>query len=165
LGLEDTYTATDEKYPEDRLARGYAHDTGAPQDVTHLYPISLAGPAGDMVSTASDLLHWLQAVFGGKVIDEPYLSQFAAAQVAGAFEATSISGHGLGTLIYTFHDLEVVGYSGGIQGYISLMCRHLESGIDVVILTNSYHSALYVHQVAGLERPFESVFRTALAAL
>ena len=165
LGLKDTFTASNEGYPEERLARGYAHDSGQPVDVSHLYPISLAGPAGDMISTASDCLNWLKAVFGGQVVQEPYLSLFASKQVEGGLETLAFTGSGLGTLIYTFRDLETVGYAGGIQGYISLMGRHLESGIDIVILTNSYHSDFNSFHMVGIERSFESVLRTALAAV
>jgi D-alanyl-D-alanine carboxypeptidase len=163
--LEDTYTATDEEYPQERLAHGYAHGTAELEDVTHRYPVSLSGPAGDMISTVRDLLSWLRAVFSGKVIKEPYLRLFSTRQVAGTYPGTSMSGHGLGSMIHTYNDLEVVGYRGAIQGYISIMARELERGISAVILTNSYHENRNSYYVAGIDRPFESVFRTALAAL
>ena len=165
LGLKDTFTASSEEFPEERLARGYAHDSGHPADVTHLYPIALAGAAGDMVSSASDCLQWLKAIFGGRVIQEPCLSLFTSRQVEGGMENLAVTGNGIGSMIYSFRDLETVGYAGGIQGYISLMGRHLDSGIDAVILTNSYHSDFTSHHLVGIERPFESAIRTSLAAL
>ena len=165
LGLRDTYTATDEAYPEGRLARGYTHDAGEPEDVTHQYPISLAGPSGDMISTASDLLKWLNALFSGQVFQDPYFTPFASAQAKGIYPGTAMSGHGLGAMIFSYHDLEVVGYRGALKGYISIMCHEREQGISAVILTNSYHSARTSYHVAGLDRPLESVLRTVLAAL
>lgn len=165
LGLKDTYTGSDKGYPQDRLSRGYAHDNGAPEDVTHRYPISLSGPAGDMISTAGDLLNWVKAAFGGQVIEEPYNNLFCTSQVSGTYPGTAMSGHSLGAMIHTYNDLEVVGYRGAIPGYISIMGYKSEPGIAVVILTNSFQMDRASYHVAGIDRPFESVFRTALAAL
>jgi D-alanyl-D-alanine carboxypeptidase len=165
LGLDSTYTASDEEYPKQKLARGYAHDTGFPVDATHSYPISLAGPAGDMVSTADDLLNWLNAIFSGKIIEEPCLSYISKVQVKGTYPGTAMSGAGFGSLIFTYNDLEVIGYRGGIHGYISIMGHELKHGVSAVILTNSYHPDRDSYFVAGLDRPFEAIFRTALAAL
>jgi hypothetical protein len=118
-----------------------------------------------MISTASDLLSWLKAVFSGHVINEPYLTQFITTQVEGIYPGTAMSGHALGTMIFSYNDLEVVGYRGAIQGYISIMSHEREHSISAVILTNSYHSVRASYHVAGLDRPHESVFRTVLAAL
>jgi D-alanyl-D-alanine carboxypeptidase len=165
LGLKDTYTATEEDYPQSRLARGYSHDKGEPVDVTHLYPMSFAGPSGDMISTAGDLVKWLEAIFNGDVVEEPYLKEFVTAQVEGTYPGTAMSAHALGTMIFSYNDLEVVGYRGALQGYISIMAHEREHSISAVILTNSYQSNRLSYHVAGLDRPLESVFRTILAVV
>jgi D-alanyl-D-alanine carboxypeptidase len=90
LGLRDSFAAAGEAFPEERLARGYYYrlrpeDANLPfekdgemwqtggalgyseelQDSTHIFPLSGAYAAGDMVATAGDLAHCVDRP-GGK---------------------------------------------------------------------------------------------------
>ena len=121
LALLDTCSSSEEGYSKERLARGYVHDSGRPEDVTELFPMTFAGPSGDMISTADDVLRWWEAIFEGKAVGKQHFDEFVTAQNHGTYPGTAMSGHGLGTMIFSYNDLEVIGYRGSLPGYVAIV--------------------------------------------
>lgn len=81
LGLRDTSVPGAAPGIPGRHARGYATLSGTrprpPQDVTALNP-SLAGASGEMISSARDLVVFLRALLGGRLLPDRQLREMTA---------------------------------------------------------------------------------------
>jgi CubicO group peptidase (beta-lactamase class C family) len=67
LGMARTYIADGGDWPQEQMARGYyrpcqGYDGGEPVDVSRLPDYSIAGAAGNMVSTLPDMLAWARGL-------------------------------------------------------------------------------------------------------
>ncbi|HEY3418779.1 MAG TPA: serine hydrolase domain-containing protein [Armatimonadota bacterium] len=130
LRMRDTVFAVD-----GNITGAYAHGylqlpAGvAPVDVSTWNP-SYAWTAGSIISTAHDLLIWIDALFGGRVLSSSSLTAMLT-PIAPATEY----GFGLG-FKQAVDGRNFVAHSGQIPGYFSLMAHHRESGLTIVVLTN-----------------------------
>ena len=136
LGLNDTYCDTDEIFPQDQLARAYMHveensgqwdvgDAGEPidgvWDATDWFPLSGAGAAGDMVSTARDLTHWIDCLFSGKVLGQKAFDEMANNLQPASFPGSYLIQNGHGILVSDTDGLIVKGHLGQIPGHATAM--------------------------------------------
>lgn len=176
LGLNDTWAGTDEIYPKERVARGYMHveeeqgqwdvgGAGEPVDgawdATDWFPLSGAGAAGDMVSTARDLAHWMDSLFGGKVLDEARLREMAGNLNPASFPGSPVTHNGHGILVSTFGDLAIKGHLGQIPGHATMMGHHEKSGISAALIQNSAAGDFLSFYLTGIHGVTEAVFRAA----
>jgi len=128
LGL----TAT--SYPEGPeipppAARGYlSAQTGQPRrDVTNINP-AVAGTAGAIISTISDLRRWSNALVTGTLLSE----------VSHAEQLTFVTSHpgtGYGAGLVNVNGY--LGHDGGIYGYGAAMFQHPGTDTTIVVATNT----------------------------
>ncbi len=141
LGMHKTYFATS-TYTSDDLVRGYMDlqtsdyaGSGIPgdgqpyYDITELHPL-YAGAAGAMISSATDLVNYAEALIKGSFYRAPLLEErdnFVTSQFASA-----VGNYGLG--IAMVGD-KWVGHKGGLSGYELSMYRK-EGAATVIVLSN-----------------------------
>lgn len=173
LGLNDTWVGTDEPYSTERLARGYMHaetdngqwsidGAGEPidgvWDATEWFPLSGAGAAGDMISTASDLARWMDHLFSGRVLGSKSFHEMASSLMPASFPGSPITKNGHGILVSTIGDLELKGHIGQIPGHATAMAYHEGSGASVSLIQNSTAGDFESFFLAGIHEPFAAVF-------
>ena len=179
LGLESTWCGTDETCPQHRVARGYMHaeaesgqwsidGAGEPVDgvwdATDWFPLSGAGAAGDMLSTASDLARWMECLFDGAVVSAESLTAMTGKHNQASFPGSPITHCGHGILVSTIDGLELKGHIGQIPGHATAMAHHVDSGLSAALIQNSTAGDFESFFLAGIHAPFASVFRAAGAA-
>lgn len=87
-----------------------------------------------VISTATDLANWAEALHGGKVLN--------AASLAELREVTPVSyyplwtGYGLGTMRFNFEGEELWGHTGSLPGLRSIIAYSPATGISVSVLVN-----------------------------
>jgi D-alanyl-D-alanine carboxypeptidase len=131
LGMSHSLVPVDNGFP-DEFAHGYYEKEG--DGVLYDYSIqdpSAVWSAGNMISTPSDLLVWVQALANGTLLNEDAFEQ--------QFQLVNIGGepggamYGLGVLVAD----GAVGHNGSVLGYqIQMFARN---GSFIVIYTNCYY--------------------------
>ena len=180
LGLNDTWVGTDEPYPGDRLARGYFHKedqdgqwdiagAGEPVDgcwdSTDWFPLSGANAAGDIIATPRDLMHWIDSLFAGKVLDDARLHEMASNLKEASFPGAPITANGHGILVSTIDGLEIKGHIGQLPGHTTCTGHHEASGASATLCQNSGAGDFESFYLTGIHAPFAACFRAAGAAL
>jgi CubicO group peptidase (beta-lactamase class C family) len=91
--------------------------------------------AGAICSTAGDMITWLQALHGGKVLSpKSYAELIAPAKLADG----TVVRYGLGTTVAEdSHGLRYIGHNGGGFGFSSEARWYPDAQLAVVVLTNS----------------------------
>ncbi|RKT57354.1 serine hydrolase domain-containing protein [Saccharothrix australiensis] len=148
LGLRSTVVPGDRVDIPGPHAHGYYSVDGRTVDVTRLNP-SVAGAAGEMISTTADLDRFVDALLDGRLL--------APAQQAELTKTLPFTGgYGLG-----FEALElpcgvtVHGHGGGIPGYSSIMLSTKDTGVR---LEGSFTSAPTPGGGPGPEQLLTEVF-------
>lgn len=128
LGLAHTFVPASANIPAN-AARGYVPTDKGYLDVSEAVHPSWAGAAGDMVSTAGDMVLWLKALSEGTLLSEERHDEMYA--MRGAFIHGGFSGYGLGIL----NLFGAVGHGGDYSGiYTAAMFEY--QGHYVVSLVN-----------------------------
>lgn len=143
LGLTSTYCGWEEEL-EGELAHGWstgfdASDTMKQTDISSIStnaPLSIAGAAGGIVSTASDLSRWSEALYGGKVLS----AEMTKAMLT--FKNTTEGELGLGIFRYRYYNKLLYGHTGGIFGYSSWTFSIPRDSVSMTVLINSFHTHL-----------------------
>ena len=144
LGMDDTVIQLSEEQ-KDRLATGYLY-TGKKAD-----PISIPAieSAGNLYSTVSDILKFLNANLGLTDSDlssaleycqqntriKPKLSPLVRILPKGKYHPKSFD-VGLGWVMLSYDDMQLMGHNGGTEGFSTLMNMNLDKKTGVVVLTN-----------------------------
>ncbi|WP_018680622.1 serine hydrolase domain-containing protein [Actinokineospora enzanensis] len=120
LGLRDTTLPGTDPDIRGPHAHGYYNylrdDKPVTVDVTRLNP-SAAGSAGELVTTTRDLDTFLSALLGGKILPPALVAEMRTALPTGP-----VSAYGLGLEADRLAPgCDVVGHTGSIQGYTSVM--------------------------------------------
>jgi CubicO group peptidase (beta-lactamase class C family) len=120
--------------PVARRAAGHGMRNGQPRrapDVVHTATFS----AGALCSTAPDLLAWLQALHGGKVLSaRSYADMIRPATLADG----TVLRYGMGVSVAEdSHGLRYVGHNGGGFGYSAEARWYPDAKLAIVMLTNS----------------------------
>jgi len=122
-------------YPDEPLAGELAHRWMGGRDAFAV-PMdaewSGAWAAGAVVSTASEMAQFYSALFSGLILSEQSMAQLTA--FIGANE------YGLGISRKMIGGSAVIGHTGEIRGYSSVMFRVPSIQANVVVLTNSIPS-------------------------
>jgi D-alanyl-D-alanine carboxypeptidase len=99
--------------------------------------LSAAWTAGGMVSTASDLARWADALYSGRVISSSSLEDMFT------FRTGSDGGvYGLGAFRYPYGSQRLYGHTGGLLGYSSWIFSAPDDSLSVSVLVNSFHSTI-----------------------
>ena len=148
LGLEDTILY-DGTLPEVEVVNAYTDlDLDGDPDPMGTSPlpglVTPAWTAGAIISTPTDLVTFLDALFTGKLLDEETLE-----------EMLDVSSGGSGYALGIYQSGGRWGHDGGIPGYLSALFRSPGSGITVAVLTNRFgpdapQADAFLGRVAGL---------------
>jgi CubicO group peptidase (beta-lactamase class C family) len=108
-----------------------------------------AGPAGGIVSTASDMARWLLARLGQQpeVLSDEALAQLHGPAMIGGVGAASFDerqpmGYALGCQVESYRGRRIVRHGGNLIGYSSDVSVVPGAGIGIVILTNLHGTSL-----------------------
>ena len=137
FGLTESWCGTDETPPEERRARANFHTGIGILDSTNWFDPSGMGAAGDIVSTPGDLVLWLEALFGGKVLDDARFEEMAANLCPAALAGTPLIEAGHGLLVFKYDEIVVKGHLGQIRGFVTMAAHDESNGINVSLATNS----------------------------
>jgi D-alanyl-D-alanine carboxypeptidase len=96
--------------------------------------ISAPGAAGGLVSTADDLRHWMRSLIGGQVISLADLEQMTTpAQISGLAPAEP---YGMGVYVWQVRGETMIGHTGQINGFASVLAYLPSRDISIVALGN-----------------------------
>jgi len=123
------------------------------------------GPAGGIVSTASDIALWLQARLGGRphVLSEAALAQLHTPAMVGgvgmaAFDERQPMGYALGCQVESYRGTRIVRHGGNLVGFSSDVTVVPGRNIGVAVFANQHGTALrdalplmVIDQLLGLE--------------
>jgi CubicO group peptidase (beta-lactamase class C family) len=133
LGMtRSMYCHSGESVP--RRAHGYGFQNGVVRRAgmnVHTWPFA----AGSVCSTAGDLVTWLTALHGGKVLSPAsYAEMTTPAKLS---DGTPVR-YGMGLEVgRNYGDQMVIGHGGTIEGFRSQASWYSEAKMAVVVLTNS----------------------------
>ena len=134
LGLTDTFFQGQERIGK-WAAKGYWLVTGGYKGWsdgtafrTNTSVATVANAAGAMVSSVRDVSTWQAALLRGDVLSPESLAEMLRFHPR--------SGYGLGMRVAWLDGQRGVGHGGSLRGYVSIMYRLPDPGIDVVVLTN-----------------------------
>jgi len=118
------------------LAKGYriARWGGEPEEADPINP-SFAYGAGDLCSTAGDLLQWQEALATGMIVsEESYKLMTAPVELPDG----TMTGYGFGLEIADKNSLPTIFHAGGIPtGFITLSVYYPSEHYGIVLLTNT----------------------------
>ena len=118
----------------ERRAHGHGYERNearrAPTNV-HIWPFS----AGSLCSTAGDLIAWLQALHGGKVLTpSSYVEMVTGSKLKDGTPLRYGMGIGVGA---DGRGLREIGHGGGITGFVSQASWYPDAELAIVVLMNS----------------------------
>ena len=134
LGLEHTTSCV---IPPENLAQGYQLKAlGEELELAADVNASVAYGAGDLCSTAGDLLEWQRALGGGRVVsEESYQMMITPVVLPGNIP----TGYGFGLEIEESNGRLVIFHAGGIpSGFITLLAYYPAEDYGIVLLTNTF---------------------------
>ena len=126
IGLKDTYTATGSIDVNKNESLTYIHFGGDWKQVRETHPSILFG-GGSIVSTASDLAKFIQALFDLKLISQESLDLMK----------TIRDGDGSGMEPFTFAGKTFYGHAGGGDNYGAWLAYEPEEKLAVAYTTNA----------------------------
>jgi D-alanyl-D-alanine carboxypeptidase len=88
--------------------------------------MSIPHGAGSVISTPSDLVKFIEALFAGRLISQASLDKMK----------TITDGYGMGIFQFPFEDKKVYGHSGGIDGFSALLCYLPDENLSVAYCSN-----------------------------
>lgn len=138
LGMSRSMYCDNSKQVANR-ANGYAIRNGVSSRVPDIVHTGTYA-AGAICSTAGDMIAWLQALHGGKVLSpKSYAELIAPAKLD---DGTSLR-YGMGTTVAEdSHGLRYLGHGGGGFGFSSETRWYPDAQLAVVVLTNSEPDAI-----------------------
>jgi D-alanyl-D-alanine carboxypeptidase len=131
-GLKDTYCDERGRIIPNRAA-GYSRWSGKLRNAPHVSLRQSVG-AGNMASTARDLLLWQQAIVAGRVLNE---NSLALMHAKGRLNSGKEFNYGMGVFIRELANRKVIRHGGGISGFRSDLAWYPESGYIIAVVTNS----------------------------
>ncbi|MBT2117329.1 beta-lactamase family protein [Dyella sp. LX-66] len=94
---------------------------------------SIPAAAGGLVATADDLMRWIRALAGGRVVSE---TSFRAMTTPAQPVESPAHRYGLGMYLWRVRDSEMVGHTGQINGFASALAYLPKQDVTVVVLAN-----------------------------
>lgn len=164
MGMEDTGIGRDFYLSAADRARGHRTPTSAASDTDSLpAPIrqdfvrnDAIGPAGSLMSTASDMARWVETVANGGALDGERIVPTTAVQETTApripvgglseslFDQPEMShvSYGLGWFVHEYRGHEFVHHSGGLGGFSALVAALPGEDLGVAVLANNQSGAM-----------------------
>lgn len=155
IGMNETYTDPLKMAADATASRPYEKRNGVLTRVPYSH-IRYMAPAGDMASTASDMLKWIRFnMAGGKLgnmqlidataMEECHIPQMLIKQ--GAFDYMGMPGkrqmsYGFGWFVEDYNGRRVVQHGGNIDGYCAMISYAPEVDCAVTVLVNSGHAMI-----------------------
>jgi D-alanyl-D-alanine carboxypeptidase len=145
LGLGHTFYQRVER-PRGPIAHGYRFNGSSPKlkgidvsDGTAVIPftsvVTASGGAGSIATTASDLVRWARALYGGTLLrPETLTSMVDDAAVTTALKSSVP--YGLGVEVVTIDGRPALGHSGRFLGFRAVMRWLPGEGIALAVMTN-----------------------------
>jgi CubicO group peptidase (beta-lactamase class C family) len=132
LGLTHTQYGDLDKLMPGRV-HGYTTDTPdhAVQNAEYIRP-SVPDAAGALVSTLDDLFHFARAMAAGRVVSRGTLHQM----ITPAPASTSAGGYGFGVFLWRVRGTMMVGHTGQIPGFASVLGYVPDKDLTVIALGN-----------------------------
>lgn len=163
LGLANTWSPATEPFPAERMVHGYYHrptpaadaatglasggemwrmDGVLPysddlQDSSDCFPFSGAYGCGDMVSTPSDMVIFMRALFSGRLLPAPLFREMSEGRVHVGFPGTRMRETGAGLFLSSYADRMSFGHQGSIPGYVTVMQHEPVSGLSIALTSNA----------------------------
>jgi len=156
VGMTDTAVEEIDRDPA-RMATGYLVE-GGPIDTrrTNVFSLTARGmPDGGMLSTAGDLVAFVDSLFGGRLLGPELL---AAMQTPQAPSPEDPEFYGYGCLLGVEDGrVTVVGHNGGDPGVSCVLAHHPGANATVVVLCNQdrgvWAAAMTATEAMGLRDP------------
>jgi hypothetical protein len=137
----------------ERRAHGYGYEqTTVRRAATnvHIWPFS----AGSICSTAGDLITWLEALHGGKVLTPKSYTEMTSPSKLN--DGTPIR-YGMGIAVGSnARGIREIGHGGGIDGFVSQASWYPDGKLAIVVLMNSngpVSPAALASELAGVMLP------------
>ena len=155
LGMTDSRTSITDLAPGDDVARPYGRRDGRTVLLSYDTVTNLA-PGGGIVSSVSDLSHWLQVQLdsgrtaGGRLwAQKETRAMWSPQTIIPVGQGTpelrhlvpNFNAYGLGWHLMDYRGHKIVTHSGGLAGMISQTFLIPDIGLGVVVLTNGESSA------------------------
>ncbi|MER5640371.1 serine hydrolase domain-containing protein [Kitasatospora sp. NPDC002227] len=115
-------------------AHGYLALSSGPADITELNP-SMAGAAGELISTTEDLTRFNAALLGGRLLAPAQLAAMTSTVPADAEPPTE---YGLGLMKLSLSCGAVWGHPGGIYGYTTYVFGNRAGTRELAISATPY---------------------------
>nr|WP_068892425.1 serine hydrolase domain-containing protein [Pedobacter panaciterrae] len=129
IGLKDTYYGG-KINPSNKEANSYKWIVSwTPDSETDM---SIPCGAGAMVSTPSDLVKFIDALFNGKLINQESLTHMKTLQ----------GNYGMAMFLIPFYERQGYGHTGGIDGFQSVLVYYPTDKIAVAITANGVNTLL-----------------------
>lgn len=132
LGMNNTYYCSTSKVTKNK-AYGYSYSKeGLRQKeyLDHTWPFA----AGSLCSTTSDLLIWMSALHGGKVLHD---SQYTLLTTPGKLKNGSQLRYAMALTNYSFYGNHRIGHGGGINGFLSDTRFFPDADLHIICLVNT----------------------------
>lgn len=145
LGLGHTVYQQIEK-PRGPIAHGYRFTSPNPKqkgidvsDGTAVIPftsvVTASGGAGSIATTATDLVRWARALYGGSVLRPETVASMVDDATVTTVLKSSVP-YGLGVQVVTIDGRQALGHSGRLLGFRAVMRWLPAEGIAVAVMTN-----------------------------
>jgi len=130
-------------------AVGYAHAPWSERWFVRPLQVSLtnAGGAGALWSSATDLVTWMQALMGGRVVDAASLQEMTTparlsdGRLASAnkvnIDPTDVGDYGFGLRIMSFDGHRRIGHDGDIPGFQAGLSTYPDDRITIAVVANT----------------------------
>ncbi len=135
--LFETKVATNQ--PEPQIARSYAFESGQWNKSTET-DMSIPQGAGAIVSTPTDLCHFIESLFAGKLLSEASFNEMK----------TIKDNYGKGIFQIPFGPKKGYGHTGGIDGFESVLGYFPDDKLAFCILSNGMNYVLNDLSIAVL---------------
>ena len=155
LGLQRTRAADSVMLSKDEaLSFNYAKAGWTEEPEWHG---TVAGAAGNMVSTPSELLHFAHALYTGRLLKPESVKRMQ--QVKGQLLGGTLNGYGLGMFTIPFGEHMGWGHNGGIAEFHSSLAYFPADSIGVAILLNGERYGLNEIAIGMLSAVYDEPFR------
>ena len=145
LGLDHTFYQAVEK-PRGPIAHGYRFSGADPRlrgfdvsDGSAVMPftsvVTASAGAGSIATTATDLVRWARALYGGAVLQPATFSSMVDDAAVTTALKSSVP-YGLGVQVVTIDGRQAMGHSGRFLGFRAVMRYLPTEGIAVAVMTN-----------------------------
>lgn len=156
LGMSRSTLHVRELAAKDNIAQPHTYVDGQPKQIPWVDWDNM-GPAGSLISSASEMASWLQMNLGNGTFQGRQILSAASIRTmqesvtplpisnsfSERFPSTHFRSYGLGWSLFNYHGRKIVTHNGGYDGMISQTVLIPEENLGFVILTNALSNMYY----------------------